>query len=48
VNDDVVRRLKNEGFRIGSDLILRRRDKPSMKAGFFAEYASMVLLPHIA
>jgi hypothetical protein len=47
-NDNVIGTLKTEGFRMGSERILRRRDKPDMNAGLFAEYISKVFLPHIA
>jgi hypothetical protein len=46
--DAVVRKLKTEGFRIGVDMILKKRDKPYMNAVLFHEYISTVLLPHIA
>jgi hypothetical protein len=45
VNDRVISTLNSEGFRIGNDMILRKRDKPDM---LFAEYVSTVFLPHIA
>jgi hypothetical protein len=48
VNDHVTDTLKSEGFRIGSDMVLRKRDKPYMNATLFAEYLSTVFLPHIA
>jgi hypothetical protein len=48
VNDRVISTLKSEGSRIGSDMILRKRDKPYMNAALFAEYVSAVFLPHIA
>jgi hypothetical protein len=35
VNDHVIRTLKSEGFGIGSDMILRKRDKPYMNDAFF-------------
>jgi hypothetical protein len=38
VHDDVTRRPKNDGFRIGCDIILRRRDMPCMNATPSAEY----------
>jgi hypothetical protein len=48
VNDRVISTLKSEGFRIGSDMILRKRDKPYMNAALFAEYVSAVFLSDIA
>jgi hypothetical protein len=48
VNDRVISTLKSEGFRIGSDMILRKGDKPYTNAALFAEYVSTVFLPHIA
>jgi hypothetical protein len=45
--DAVVRKLKTEEFRIGVDIMLKRRDKASMNALLFNEYISTVLLPHI-
>jgi hypothetical protein len=44
----VVRKLKAEGFRMGIDIILEKRDKPYMNAVLFHEYISTVLLPYIA
>jgi hypothetical protein len=46
--DAVVRKLKTEGFRIGIDMILKKRDKSYMNAVLFHEYISTVLLPYIA
>jgi hypothetical protein len=48
VNDRVISTLKSEGFRIGSDMILRKLDKPYMNAALFTEYVLTVFLPHIA
>jgi hypothetical protein len=48
MTDAVVRKLKTEGFRIGIGMILKKLDKPYMKAVLFHEYPSTVLLPHIA
>jgi hypothetical protein len=47
VNDAVERRLKTAGFRMGVDLILKRRSKPYMNSQLFTEYISTVLLPYI-
>jgi hypothetical protein len=46
--DAVVRKLKTEEFRIGIDMIFKKRDKPYMNAVLFHEYISIVLFPHIA
>jgi hypothetical protein len=46
--DAAVGRLKTEGFRIGIDMILKKRNKPYMNAVLFHEDISTVLLPHIA
>jgi hypothetical protein len=48
VTDAAVRKMKTEGFRIGIDMILKKRDKPYMNAVLFHEYISTVLIPHIA
>jgi hypothetical protein len=45
VNDSVIERLKTEGFRMGVDLILERRQKPDMSAALFQQYATTVLIP---
>jgi hypothetical protein len=46
--DAVVRKLKTEEFRIGIDMMLKKRDKPDMNGVLFHEYISTGLLPHIA
>jgi hypothetical protein len=46
-NAAVERKLRIEGFRMGMDLILKSRHKPSMSSQLFAECISMVLLPYI-
>jgi hypothetical protein len=45
--DAVETRFKQMGFRMGADLILRKRSKPYMSAELFDEYISTVLLPYI-
>jgi hypothetical protein len=47
INDAVERRLKTEGFRMGVDLILRRRNKPYMNSTLFFEYISKVFIPYV-
>jgi hypothetical protein len=47
VNDSVIERLKTDGFRMGVDLILERRQKPSMTAALFQQYATTVLIASI-
>jgi hypothetical protein len=47
INDAVERRLKTEGFRMGVDLILRRRNKPYMNSTLFGEYISKVFIPYV-
>jgi hypothetical protein len=47
VSNSIFKTLKSEGVRIGSDIILRGRDKPYMNPGLFAECLLMVLLLHI-
>jgi hypothetical protein len=44
INDSVVERLKTEGFRMGVDLILERRQKPYMTAALFQQYVTTVLI----
>jgi hypothetical protein len=39
--------LKQVGFRIGVDLILKRRSKPYMSSELFAEYISTIVLLYI-
>jgi hypothetical protein len=46
--DAIIRKLKTERFRIGIDMILKKRDKSYMNAVLFHEYISTVPLPHIA
>jgi hypothetical protein len=48
VSDDVVRKLKIDGFRIGIDIILKRPGHLYMNAMSFNKYMPTVLLPHIA
>jgi hypothetical protein len=43
----VETKLKQAGFRMGVDLILKRRSTPCMSSEWFAEYISTVLLPCI-
>jgi hypothetical protein len=47
VNDAVERALKTQGFRMGIDLIIKRRNKPYVNSDLFHEYISTVLLPYI-
>jgi hypothetical protein len=46
-NDAVERLLKLQGFRMGVDLVLRKRNKPYMNSELFHEYISKVLVPYI-
>jgi hypothetical protein len=47
VHDTVERNFKTQGFRMGVDSILKRRNKPYMNSQLFREYISTVLLPYI-
>jgi hypothetical protein len=44
VNDSVIERLKTEGFRMGVDLILERRQQPYLTAALFQQYVTTVLI----
>jgi hypothetical protein len=48
VSDALVRKLQTEGFRLGSDIMLKKPDDPDMNTMLFNEYVSIVLLPLIA
>jgi hypothetical protein len=48
VCDAVVWKLKLEGFRIGTEIIHKKREKPYMNAELFHEDMSTILLPHIS
>jgi hypothetical protein len=48
VSDAVVWKLKIEGFQIGTEIILKKREKPYMNAELFHEHISTILLPQIA
>jgi hypothetical protein len=45
--DVVERLLKLQGFRMGVDLILRKREKPYLNSELFHEYISNLLVPYI-
>jgi hypothetical protein len=47
VNDSAIETLKTEGFRMGVNLILARRQKPYMTAALFQQYITTVLTPFI-
>jgi hypothetical protein len=43
---DAVWKLKIEGFRIGTEIILKKPENPYMNAELFHEYMSLILFPH--
>jgi hypothetical protein len=48
VNDALVWKLKIEGSRIGTEIILKKWEKPYMNAELFHECISTILFPHVA
>jgi hypothetical protein len=46
--DAFVWKLKIEGFRIGTKIILKKWEKLDMNVELFREYMSTILFPHIA
>jgi hypothetical protein len=47
VNDVMERKVKREGFRMGIDLPLKRRNRPDMNSQLFTECISTVVLQYI-
>jgi hypothetical protein len=46
-HEAVHRQLQVDGFRLGTDLTFKHRDKPHMNAQLFAEYISIVFIPYV-
>jgi hypothetical protein len=46
-NGSVQRRLQVDGSRLGTDLIIKQRDKPYMNVQLFAKYISTVFIPYV-
>jgi hypothetical protein len=48
VSNAVVWKLRTDGFRIGTETILKKQERPYMNVKLFHEYIPTILLPHIA